>query len=174
MPDLGSSIPDLGSPILDPKTEIKKEGTIIVVLTFFVTTNITKLTLFLFLNSLFTKNLSNIYPKNCHFALKNMGMGSGIQKKTYYGSRIPNSGIKKVANPRSATLAIEANSFLSFPFQESCFRPPCEGPALHLRAGHSGGPLFQCLFCGEHCPVGSGMAAFSYSIAWLSWTRTEK
>jgi hypothetical protein len=42
MLDLGSSIPDLGSPIPDPKTETKKEGTIIVVLTFFVTTNITK------------------------------------------------------------------------------------------------------------------------------------
>jgi hypothetical protein len=29
----------------------------------------------------FTKNYSTFYPKNCHYALKNMGLGSEIRKK---------------------------------------------------------------------------------------------
>jgi hypothetical protein len=30
-----------------------------------------------------------------------MGLGSGIGKKTYYGSRIPDPGVKKAPDPAS-------------------------------------------------------------------------
>ncbi len=34
---------------------------------------------------LFSKNYKTFYPKNCHYALKNMGLGSGIRKKPIPG-----------------------------------------------------------------------------------------
>jgi hypothetical protein len=39
--------------------------------------------------------------KNCHLALKHMGLGSGIRKKP-----IPDPGVKKAPDPGSATLEI--------------------------------------------------------------------
>ncbi len=43
------------------------------------------------------KGLYNFLPKNCHLALKNIGLGYGIRypvsRKTYSGSRIRNAAI---------------------------------------------------------------------------------
>jgi hypothetical protein len=38
--------------------------------------------------------------KNCHQALKNMGLGSGIRKKTYSGSRIQGSKRHRIPDPQ--------------------------------------------------------------------------
>jgi hypothetical protein len=42
----------------------------------------------------FSKNYRTFYSKNCHLALKNMGLGSGIWKKP-----IPDPGVKKAPDP---------------------------------------------------------------------------
>jgi hypothetical protein len=83
-----SRIPDLGYWIPDPKTGTKERGEKkFVVIPFFVATNFTNCKLFYFWNAeekivgQFSKNYITFYPKNCHLALKNMGLGSGIPKK---------------------------------------------------------------------------------------------
>ena len=94
----GFQIPDLGSRIQkqQQKTGVKK----IFCQTIFLATNFTKLNIILFLicwrNNLtqFSKNYWSFYPKNCHQALKNMGLWSGTR---YPGSgknlfRIPDPG----------------------------------------------------------------------------------
>jgi hypothetical protein len=92
IPNPGSwflSIPDPRSRIPDPKTATKERGEKkIVVQPFFVATNITKFKIILFLNwrrknlGQFTKNDRIFYPQNCQLALKNIGLESGIRKKT--------------------------------------------------------------------------------------------
>ncbi len=51
----------------------------------------------------FSKNYRTFYTKLCHQALRNMGLGSGIRKKTYSGSRIRVQGSKRhrIPYPRS-------------------------------------------------------------------------
>jgi hypothetical protein len=69
-----------------------------VVIPFFVVINFKKIEkLFYFSNAeennlgKFSKNYRTFYPKNCHSALKNMGLGSGL--------RDPGSGIRKKPLP---------------------------------------------------------------------------
>jgi hypothetical protein len=49
----------------------------------------------------FSKNYRTFYPKNCLKALKNMGLGSGIQdlEETYSGSRIQGSKRQQIPDP---------------------------------------------------------------------------
>ncbi len=68
--------------------------------TFFVATNRTKLKIILFLNkyrkkhlSQCTKNYSTFCPKYCHWALKNMGLVSGIRDQRSW-IRVRGSGIR--------------------------------------------------------------------------------
>jgi hypothetical protein len=60
----------------------------------------------------FTKNYCNFYPKNCHKALKNMGLGSGIRdprprirdpEKTFL---IPDPGVKNSPDPGSGSATL--------------------------------------------------------------------
>ncbi len=76
----GSRIPDLGSRI--QQQQQKMRGKTIICLASFLATNIRNIKLFLFQEknlSQFTKNYSTFNPKNCHYALKNIDLGSGIQ-----------------------------------------------------------------------------------------------
>jgi hypothetical protein len=81
------SIPDPGS----NNSNKKGGGKNLVVLPFFIATNITKFNILYFWTgkeknlSQCTKNYSTFYPKNCLLALKNMGLGN--LEKTYPGSR---------------------------------------------------------------------------------------
>jgi hypothetical protein len=49
----------------------------------------------------FSKNYRTFYSKNCHYALKNMGLGSEIRdsEKTYSGSRIQRSKRHRIPDP---------------------------------------------------------------------------
>jgi hypothetical protein len=51
----------------------------------------------------FSKNYRTFYPKKCHQALKNMGLGSGIREKPI---PVPRPRVKKAPDPRSATLLL--------------------------------------------------------------------
>jgi hypothetical protein len=104
----GSHISDLGSLIPDPKTATKERSeTKFVVIRFFVATNFAKLKIIFFLKCLrkkigpISKNYRTFYPKSCHSALKNMGLGSGIRdpEKTYSGSRIQGSKRHQIPDP---------------------------------------------------------------------------
>ncbi len=95
-----------GSGIPDPKTATKERGEKkLVIIPFYVATNFTKLKISLVLkcrrknSGQFSKNYRTFYPKNCHCALKNMGLGSGIRKKTYSGSRIQGSKRHRIPDP---------------------------------------------------------------------------
>ncbi len=103
IPEPGSwflPIPDPGSRISDPgsKNSNKRQGwKFFFVKPFFVGTNLKKLNIFYFWYAVeknlaqFSKNYWSFYPKNCHQALKNMGLGSGI--------RDPRSRIRKKPIP---------------------------------------------------------------------------
>ncbi len=99
----GSRTPDHGS-----KNSNKREGwKKYVVRPFFVATNITKLKFILFLKCWrkkfgpIFKELQNFLPKNCHQALKNMGLRSQIRdpEKTYSWSRIQGSKRHRIPDP---------------------------------------------------------------------------
>jgi hypothetical protein len=49
----------------------------------------------------FSKNYRTFYSKNCHYALKNMDLGSEIRdpEKTYSGSRIQGSKRHRISDP---------------------------------------------------------------------------
>jgi hypothetical protein len=49
----------------------------------------------------FSNSYRSFYPKNCHKALKNMGLGSGIRKKP-----IPDPGVKKALDPGSGSATL--------------------------------------------------------------------
>ncbi len=53
----------------------------------------------------FTKNNCTFYPKNCHQALKNIGLGSEIRKKP-----IPDPRFKKAPDPQHCCSAINPNT----------------------------------------------------------------
>ncbi len=57
----------------------------------------------------FSKNYRTFYPKNCHQALKNMGLGSGNRDpgsgKNLF--RIPDPGVKKAPDPGSGSATLE-------------------------------------------------------------------
>ncbi len=74
-----SRILDPESGILDPKTATKERGKKICCNTFFYSHKFHKLL------GQFSKNYRTFYPKSCHLALQNMGLGSGIREA---GSRI--------------------------------------------------------------------------------------
>ncbi len=105
-------IPDLGSRIQkqQQKRGVKKN---LLSKPFFVATNFTKLKIILFFKcwrknlGQFSKNYRTFFTKICHKALKSMGLGSGIRKKTYSGSRV-----KKASDPGSgsATLYLRINN----------------------------------------------------------------
>ncbi len=114
--DCLSRIPDpdfYPSRILDPKTEMKDRGKKkIFVIPFFWSHKFHNIELFHFWNveekilDQFSKNYRTFYPKNCHQALKNMGLGSGIRdpgtgKNLFW---IPDPGVKKATDTGSATL----------------------------------------------------------------------
>ncbi len=69
---------------------------------FFIVTNFTKLKIILFFKckrknlGQFSKNYRTVYSKNCHYALKNMGLGSRGQKAADPGSwiRIRNTALR--------------------------------------------------------------------------------
>ncbi len=106
IPDPGSwflPVPDPGSLISDPKTATKERGEKkFVVIPFYVATNFTKLNIILVLKcwrkKLFTQKivtkLSKIWVRD---------PGSGIRKKTYSGSQIPDPGVKKAPDPGSGS-----------------------------------------------------------------------
>jgi hypothetical protein len=108
----GSHISDLGSLIPDPKTATKERSeTKFVVIRFFVATNFAKLKIIFFFQCLrkkigpISKNYRTFYPKSCHSALKNMGLGSGIRdpgsgKNLFW---IPDPGVKKAPDPGSGS-----------------------------------------------------------------------
>ncbi len=52
----------------------------------------------------FSKNCRTFYSKNCHYALKNMGLGSG---KNLF--RIPDPGVKKAPDPGSGSATLLGN-----------------------------------------------------------------
>jgi hypothetical protein len=119
IPNPGSRIPDFGSRI--QKQQNKRGLKKISCRTIFAATKITKLTKFKIIFILnwqikivgqFAKNFRNFYPKNCHEAVKNMGLGSGIQDP---GSRIwkklfriqdPGPGDKKAPDPGSGSATL--------------------------------------------------------------------
>jgi hypothetical protein len=79
-----------------PKQQQKRCGKKFVVIPFYVATNFHKIDNYFGIEMLkkqiwvnFQK-IVTFYPKNCHQALKNMGLGSRIRdpEKTYSGSRI--------------------------------------------------------------------------------------
>ncbi len=111
--------PHPGSRISDPrsKNSNKRKGwKKIVVIPFFVATNLTKLKIIVFFEMLkkkkldqFSQNYRTFYPKNCHYALKNMGLGSGIRDP---GSgkniiRIQDPGVKKAPDTRSGSATLD-------------------------------------------------------------------
>jgi hypothetical protein len=53
----------------------------------------------------FSKNYRTFYPKICHLALKNMGLGSGILRNLF---RIPDPvpGVKKAPDPGSGSATL--------------------------------------------------------------------
>ncbi len=126
IPDPGSrflSIPDPGS-----KNSNKKEGwKKISCHTFFCSHKFHKIEHYLIFEILkeknlgqFSKNSRTFYSNNCHYALKNMGLGSGIRdsgsgKNLFW---IPDPGVKKAPDPGSgsATLIIGHHrpKFLTF------------------------------------------------------------
>jgi hypothetical protein len=55
----------------------------------------------------FSENYRTFHPKNCHKALKNMGLGSEIrdpEKKPFW---IPDPGVIKAPDPGSGSATIE-------------------------------------------------------------------
>jgi hypothetical protein len=60
----------------------------------------------------FSKNYRTFYPKNCHKALKNMDLGSGIRDpgsgKNLF--RIPDPGVKKAPDPGSGSATLILSS----------------------------------------------------------------
>ncbi len=97
IPDPGSWIPDLGSQIQKQqrKTGVKKFfcQTIFCSHKFHKTQekNLAQ----------FSKNYWSFYPKNCHQALNNMGLGS---RKNLF--RIPDPGVKKAPDPGSGSATL--------------------------------------------------------------------
>ncbi len=94
-----SRIPDPGSRIPDPKTATKERGEkfFFVIWYLLCSHKFHKIENYFSFKGLkkktlgqFSKNYGTFYPKYCHKALKNMGLGSEIRdpEKTYSGSRI--------------------------------------------------------------------------------------
>jgi hypothetical protein len=80
----------------------------LVAIPFFVTINFTKLKITLFFecgrnwaNFEFSKNYRTFYSKNCHQALKNMGLG--FRDNLF---RIPDPGVKKAPVPGSGSATL--------------------------------------------------------------------
>jgi hypothetical protein len=73
------------------------------VIPFFGVINFTKL-------AQFSKNYRTFYPKNCHEALKYMGLGSGIRDPVSEiqdpAKTIPDPGIKKAPDPGSGSATL--------------------------------------------------------------------
>jgi hypothetical protein len=98
-----SRIPNLGSRIPDPKTTTKERGEKkLVVITFYVATNFTKLQIILVLSAEeknlanFQRNYRTFYPKKLSISSQKYGLGSG---KNLF--RIPDPGVKKAPDPGS-------------------------------------------------------------------------
>ncbi len=69
----------------------------------------------------FSKNYGSFYPKNCHQALKNVGLGSGIRDpgsgKNLF--RIPDPGVKKAPDPGSGSATLEKGYYKFFEYHIS-------------------------------------------------------
>ncbi len=111
IPDPGSwflPIPDPGSKNSNKIERWKK----ISCHTFFVVTNFTKLNIMLFLKCLrqnlgqFSKNCWSFYPKNFQYALKYVGLGSGIRDPGSGKKPIPDPGVKKAPDPGSGSATL--------------------------------------------------------------------
>ncbi len=117
IPDTGSRISDTGSRISDPGSQNsnKREGWKFFFCNCFLFSNkFHKIEHYIFWFwkaeeknlGQFSKNF--FYPKNCHLALKHMGLGSGIRDP---GSgknllRIPDPGVKKAPDPGSGSATL--------------------------------------------------------------------
>jgi hypothetical protein len=72
----------------------------------------------------FSKNYSSFNPKNCHQALKNMGLGSGIRKKPILdlGSRGQKGTGSRIRINNTVKSAIKFEEFFQIYFVEMPFR----------------------------------------------------
>jgi hypothetical protein len=100
-----SRISDPGSRIPDPKTATKKRGEQIFCQPFFCSHKFHKIVNYFIFEMLkkklgqFSKNYRTSYSKNCHQALKNMGLGPEIRDPEKKTIRIPDPGVKKAPDP---------------------------------------------------------------------------
>jgi hypothetical protein len=102
----GIYIPDPGSRIPDPKTATKERGEKnVVVITFSLASNVTKLNIILVLKCWRKKfgpifqELLNFFPKKLSLSSQKYGLGIRDPEKTYSGSRIQGSKRHRIPDP---------------------------------------------------------------------------